>query len=302
LNIDQPFVLKILASSGNKKGKGHPREHKFVVGYKGYCSVRNDGCPITFIVGFTEESLKKMLQPSIPSTIELEMQVSKACMHPKGHYYVLSLVSSDIRSTILGLVGLFVCKANRLVNMDSLSTETLGQVTRADLLAVFSSGAVLLNGISKLDVTSALAESVVLDGETLLEPIYNTKVNRQQDMTWALESVLAATAASTAVLLVAEEKGWSVESLAGVVPRDSSLRDAAPRETPILNRFRKDISKETYLPTLQALPGHVEFTYLPPNTQGLTVLVLGTNTAKSFSPRDVAWCQVLASRIGTFLQ
>jgi Cofactor assembly of complex C subunit B, CCB2/CCB4 len=228
-----------------------------------------------------------------------------------GLDYVLSLVSSDIGSTILGLVGLFVCVANRLVNTDSLSTETMGQETRADLLAVFSSGAVLLNGISKLDVTSALAESVVLDGETLSEPIYNSKVNRQQDMTWALESVLAATPAMTAVLLVAEEKGWSVESLAGVVPRDSSLRDAAPRETPILNRFRKDISKETYLPTLQALPGRVEFTYLPPNTQGalllpvksgLMVLVLGMNTTKSFSPRDVAWCQVLASRIGTFLQ
>lgn len=84
---------------------------------------------MTFIVGFTEESLKKMLQPSIPSTIELEMQVSKACMHPKGHCYVLSLVSSDIGSTILGLVGLFVCVANRLVNMDSLSTKTMGQET-----------------------------------------------------------------------------------------------------------------------------------------------------------------------------
>jgi hypothetical protein len=87
LSFDQPFVLKFLASSRNKKGKGRPRKHKFVVGYKGYCSARNDGCPMTFIVGFTEESLKKMLQPSIPSTIELEMQVSKACMHPKGHCY-----------------------------------------------------------------------------------------------------------------------------------------------------------------------------------------------------------------------
>ena len=229
-----------------------------------------------------------------------------------GLDYVLSLISSDVGSTILGLVGLFVCVAHRLANTDSLSTETMGQETRADLLAVFSVGAVLLNGISKLDVTSALAESVVLDGEPLSEPIYNTKVNRQQDVTWALQSVLAATPAKTAVLLAAEEEGWSVQSLVGVVPRDSSLRDTAPCETPILNRFRKDTSKETYLPTLQALPGRVEFTYLPPNTQGAlllpvksgptVVLVLGTNTAKNFSPRDVAWCQVLASRIGTFLQ
>jgi hypothetical protein len=228
-----------------------------------------------------------------------------------GLDYILSLISSDIGSTILGLVGLTICVAHRLANTDSLSTETIGQETRADLLAVFSIGAVLLNGISKLDVTSALAESVELDGETLSIPIYSSMINREEDVTWALESVLAATPATTAVLLVAEKDGWLVQSVAGVVPRDSSFRETVPRETPILNRFRKDSSKETYLPTLQALPGRVEFTYLPSNTQGAlllpvksgsTVLVLGTNTAKSFSPRDVAWCQVLASRIGTFLQ
>jgi hypothetical protein len=228
-----------------------------------------------------------------------------------GLDYILSLISSDIGSTILGLVGMAICVAHRLANTDSLSTETMGQETRADLLAVFSIGAVLLNGISKLDVTSALAESVVLDGETLSKPIYTSKMNCQEDVTWALESVLAATPAKTAVLLVPEEDGWSVQSVAGVVSRDSSFLETVPRETPILNRFRKDSSKETYLPTLQALPGRVEFTYLPSNTQGAlllpvksgpTVLVLGTNTAKSFSPRDVAWCQVLASRIGTFLR
>lgn len=228
-----------------------------------------------------------------------------------GLDYILSLISSDIGSTILGLVGLTICVAHRLANTDSLSAETMGQETRADLLAVFSIGAVLLNGISKLDVTSALAESVVLDGETLPKPIYSSRMNREEELTWALESVLAATPAKTAVLLVAEEDGWLVQSVVGVVPRDSSFLDSVPRETPILNRFRKDSFKETYLPTLQALPGRVEFTYLPSNTQGAlllpvksgpTVLVLGTNTAKSFSPRDVAWCQVLASRIGTFLQ
>jgi hypothetical protein len=95
--------------------------------------------------------------------------------------------------------------------------------------------------------------------------------------------------------------------------------------TPILDRFlnNKEMTKESYLPTLQALPGRVEFTYLPQNSQEAllvpvslslnsiaqenvpiierAVLVLGSDTAKSFTPRDVAWCQVIASRIGTFV-
>jgi len=200
--------------------------------------------------------------------------------------------------------------AHRLANTDSLSADTLGQETRADLLAVFASGAVLLNGISKLDVTSALAESVILDGETLAEPNYNQDISNEKDVTWALESLLTATPAKTAVLLSLRDDDWTITAVAGVLPRDPVLRQAPlVIATPILDRFRKDSTKESYLPTLQALPGRVEFTYLPVNTQGTlllpvnskTVLVLGTNVAKAFSPRDVAWCFSIATRIGTFL-
>lgn len=227
-----------------------------------------------------------------------------------GFDYILSLIVSDVGSTVLGLLGLIICVAHRLANTDSLSADTMGQETRADLLAVFASGAVLLNGISKLDVTSALAESVVLDGETLAEPIYNEAVPRQEDVTWALESILAATPAKTAVLLRLKEDKWNIAAGAGTVPNDPLLRqEVAVDSTPILDKFRKDSSKESYLPTLQALPGRVEFTYLPLNTQGAlllpvnakTVLVLGANTAKIFTPRDVAWCLSIATRIGTFL-
>jgi len=91
-----------------------------------------------------------------------------------------------------------------------------------------------------------------------------------------------------------------------------------PSSTPILDKFLKS-SKETYLPTLQALPGKAEFTYLPPNTQEVLllavpfvmdetkgkdihwVLALASDTAKSLTPRDIAWCQVIASRLGTDL-
>ena len=219
---------------------------------------------------------------------------------------VLRAIVSDVGSIVVGLVGLVVAVGYRLAHQDLLSVETMGQETRTDLLAVFACGAVLLNGLSKLDVTSALAESVVLDG-TVLEQAEFYRDTYSADLPWALESLLSATPAKTAVLLEYTDDSWQTIACAGTVPMEEGLRRGTSQDTnPILDRFLKEgVGRETYLPTLQALPGRVEFTYLPPNTQeallspvsSTQVLVLGSNTAKSFSPRDVAWSQLIASRI-----
>ena len=47
----------------------------------------------------------------------------------------------------------------------------MGMQSRSDLLAVFASGAVLLNGIGKLDITSVAAGTVVLKGERVEETL-----------------------------------------------------------------------------------------------------------------------------------
>jgi len=244
----------------------------------------------------------------------------------------LTLLSSDGASIVLGLLGITICLFNRLTHIDDYDAlsavadgaDALGRQSRADLLAVFASGAILLNGISKLDVTSALAESVVLDGVELdRTAIYwealkgmsiisdqNDNDSVQGEIEWALESVLDATPAKTAVIMACPADGsWKPVAASGIVPADESLRKALPqgRTTPILDRFQGgSLTKESYLPTLQALPGRVEFTYLPPNTQEAlvlpmshnAVLVLGSDTAKNMTPRDVAWAQVIASRLG----
>jgi hypothetical protein len=230
----------------------------------------------------------------------------------------LSFLSSDIVSIVLGAVGLVVIVAHRLSLIDEiLDTTSMAQQTRTDLLAVFACGSVLLDGITKLDVTSALSESVSLNGVVLDEPIVNgddndnaNASNPNPTISWALQSVLQATPCMSAVVM--EKKNnknnnndeWTVTAMAGTVPRTNV---PVPEVTPILDRVASQTIKETYLPTLQALPGKFEFTYLPPNTQLALlipirvgqVLVLGSNTAKSFSPRDVAWCRVVAERINT---
>ena len=276
--------------------------------------------------------------------------------------YILSILTSDIGSIIIGSIGLLIALYNRLSTIDFDSTavisdtyaESINIQSRNDLLAVFASGAVLLNGISKLDVTSVLAESVVLNGykvgdtdngdnddgllyvnqeDQTVKNICDTLTNEQrQDLNWAMKAVLSATPAKTAVLLTSRteklddsQSTWVPILMSGIIPfstessSSSSTSYGIPNtlSTPILDRFLKQQNaKESYLPTLQALPGKVEFTYLPDNTQEalllpiqvdsgekerLFALTLGSDTAKSFTPRDVAWCQVLARRMGTFM-
>ena len=249
---------------------------------------------------------------------------------------VLTLLASDSFSIVSGMIGLLIVVVHRWTMILAIgdadptsfgsttavtvAAEALTYQTRTDLLAVFACGSVLLNGVTQLDVTTALAESVVLEGINLSEPEQissNSKDDTDITLSWALQSLLVATPAKTAVLITAtddDQQRWMVRSRAGIVSSTTSV----PKKSPILDRVGSpNNSKETYLPTLQALPGRAELTYLPTNAQMAvlipiesssssddqknSVLVLGGNTAKSFSPRDIAWSRIVAERLGESL-
>ncbi|VEU36386.1 unnamed protein product [Pseudo-nitzschia multistriata] len=250
----------------------------------------------------------------------------------------LAVVASDsfsIASGAIGLLAVVVHRWNLVLAASDGSTaasiaaaEALTYQTRTDLLGVFAAGSVLLNGVTKLDVTTALAESVVLEGKALPSPESVGGASGERpgpEVAWGLESVLGATPARSAVLLGSDKDGgWVVLHRAGVVP---PVPAPVPGKTPILDRVGSPgNTRETYLPTLQALPGRTELNYLPPNAQmavmlpiaaggeaqsenesesesgsGNSVLVLGGNAAKSFTPRDIAWSRIVAERIGESL-
>lgn len=236
----------------------------------------------------------------------------------------LTLLTSDVGSIILGAIGLTLLVIERLSSPDAsppgLSAgqyaEQLGEETRSNLIAVLATGSVLLNGLSKLDVTSAIAEAVELDGVKLEEPIFfggsDSIQQNKETLQWAMDSMLTATPAKSIVMLEKIDQKWQILSIAGTVPAAARVnRPNIVQSTPILDRFEKDTSKETYLPTLQALPAKAEFTYLPANAQEVLILsvptldrsrttgiILGSNRAKSFTPRNVAWCKTLANRLG----
>ena len=106
-----------------------------------------------------------------------------------------SLFSSNFFSIIvesIGLLAVVVHCWNVITSLDidivgadfdseRAAAEDLTTQTRLDLLAVFACGLVLLNGLTKINVTTALAETIVLEGIALLEPELKLKlkVNEQ---------------------------------------------------------------------------------------------------------------------------
>jgi hypothetical protein len=93
LAFDQPLLFQFshepAANATNKKQPiaGRHRHYPFLVGIKGKCSAQADGCPTTFACGFTEESIKTLLDDPCPETIELLVIVNGRCIHKKGQMY-----------------------------------------------------------------------------------------------------------------------------------------------------------------------------------------------------------------------
>eukprot|EP00956_Cyclotella_meneghiniana_P032561 scaffold90134_cov51-Cyclotella_meneghiniana.AAC.4 len=278
---------------------------------------------------------------------------------------LLLTLTSDRFSLLLGSLGILLLLLNRLFTFPS---DVMYEASRSriDLLGVFAAGSVLLNGITKLDVTSVTADRVALEGVVYDEIVWldNCSNNSDESLSevfvetaqWALTSFIKCSPARTAILLRNEggdDTSWIPVAITGVLPftitnqeeEVASLLLPKDRSTPILDRMKRydasstntkggsvaigslskrrrnmnnNAPKESYLPTLQALPGKVEFTYLPSNTQEVLILpvptvtaanggmtyavVLGGDVAKSFSPKDVAWCREIAAWIGDSLE
>jgi hypothetical protein len=352
-------LFSLSKNPSNHKSNPYYFKHKHNYNNGNFNSNSNSNFPLYAENNTNENKASVSLSSSITTPTSQQLNTPTAILD-----YILSIFTSDIGSIIIGSIGLLLALYNRLSSIDFDSTsivsstyaESINIQSRNDLLAVFASGAVLLNGISKLDITSVLAESVLLNGKQLDQPIFvncgnkvdengasdnDANTSKEIDLKWAMNAILSSTPAKTAVLLTTDPtttttnntntntndqslSKWMPILLAGIIPSTSSTSSTIEEQfiipknqaTPILDRFLKQTNaKESYLPTLQALPGKVEFTYLPDNAQEalllpikiksegqgqnkMLALVVGSDTAKSFTPRDVAWCQVLATRIG----
>eukprot|EP00904_Undaria_pinnatifida_P004085 jgi/Undpi1/13678/HiC_scaffold_9.g03332.m1 len=194
-------------------------------------------------------------------------------------------------SVAVGIGIILAVLANRIATPNLVDTQA-----RTDILGVIASGGLVTNGVYLLDLNVKEAEEVTLVGTFVQEYAEELSSPARQDLQWLGESLLLVSAA-TSVLVYRDGKTLA---RVGVMGESAVIKDA-----PILRKcFRDGLDgREQYLAALQTLPGKIEFDYLPENCQAVlmlpmhessAVVVIGTNRARAFTPKDIAWMKGLS--------
>lgn len=166
---------------------------------------------------------------------------------------------------------------------------------RSDVVGVILSALLVLTGLLWQRVQPIPPEAVVLDGEEGfdLDPALPDAV--KTELAWASHLLLTNTVTRSVV----------VYSQGQVLLRRGVLGPTATVDPgPILKRVL-ETGKAIYLVNLKIYPGRVEFTYLPPNTQGVIcqplgdqgALILAANAPRSYTKQDEAWVEGIADKL-----
>ena len=215
----------------------------------------------------------------------------------------LPLLLQPEASLAIGCSLLLALVINRLFTEDLLNSQS-----RADLIATVAPILLTLKGLSDLDIKERDAEPVPLDGteqswvsDELPEPA-------RRELNWAADSLFSSTRCSS----LAVWRDGRTLLLRGTLPPAVAARPGeAVVPGPLLSKcLEKKSGAPEYLPSLQLLPGRVEFSYLPEATQSVLVLpmgagggafVVGSDTQRSFKQDDVTWARALSARVGAQL-
>ncbi|CAM9159818.1 unnamed protein product [Phaeothamnion confervicola] len=236
-------------------------------------------------------------------------------------------------STFALAVG-FMSLAVVLINRLAFTAALYDSQARSDILAVVSAAGIVLNGVYLLDLAVRRAETVKLVGTFCEEMDPTLPAAAQRRARWLCEALLRASPATSVVILSGVDGAAPVAAdptvtmavgapgcPVAVVARYGVVGPAPPSVGTIVAKAVREGAadgRETYLPAVQQLPGKVEFAYLPENCQGVLVLplpedlpgglsgdppggsvavvILGTNRARAFTPRDIAWAKGLCQR------
>lgn len=195
---------------------------------------------------------------------------------------LLPLVAGSLGGTLLLL--------NRLLTPGLTESQA-----RSDVVGVILSALLVLTGLLWQRVQPIPPEAVVLDGEEGfdLDPVLPDAV--KTELAWASHLLLTNTVTRSVV----------VYSQGRVLLRRGVLGPTATVDPgPILKRVL-ETGKAIYLVNLKIYPGRVEFTYLPPNTQGVIcqplgdqgALILAANAPRSYTKQDEAWVEGIADKL-----
>ncbi len=189
-----------------------------------------------------------------------------------------------------GISGGLLLLANRLATPGLTESQA-----RSDVVGVILSALLILTGLLWQRVQPIPPEAVVLEGEEGFELEADLPTDLQTELAWASHLLLTNTVTRS---LVIYHRG-RVLLRRGILGPE---RDVTPG--PILERVLTT-GKPVYLVNLKIYPGRVEFTYLPPNSQGVICQPLGTEGAiilaahapRSYTKQDEAWIAGMADKL-----
>lgn len=195
---------------------------------------------------------------------------------------LLPLVAGGLGGTLLLL--------NRILTPGLTESQA-----RSDVMGVILSALLILTGLLWQRVQPIPPEAVVLEGEEGFDLKDDLPDEVKTELAWASHLLLTNTVTRS---VVAYYQGQ-------VLLRRGILGPAATvTPGPIVQRVL-DTGKAIYLVNLNIYPGRVEFTYLPPNTQGVIcqplghqgVLILAANAPRSYTKQDEAWVEGIADKL-----
>ena len=161
---------------------------------------------------------------------------------------------------VVGGLGGTLLLLNRMTTLDLTTTQS-----RSDALGIFMSAILILCGLLWQKIQPRQPEAVTLEGEIGIDLDETLPVELQTELAWASHSLLANTPAKT--LLIYDRDRTLMRR--GVLAGEPHLTLGT-----ITERVLKT-HKPVYLVDLKLYPGRVEFSYLPPNTQGVICQPLG---------------------------
>jgi len=225
----------------------------------------------------------------------------------------LPSLSSPEVALVAGSVLLSVLVANRL-----FTEELLNSQSRADLIATVGATVLLLEALTRLDITPREADSVPLDGGEVawVDPALPAAQRRELD--WAADALTSCTPARSVAVVLGDGRTVGLRgTLSARTASDAPAYGQAVAAGPLLRKCLESKSgAPDYLPSLQILPGRFEFTYLPAATQALLLvplrgssgggvsggaIILGADQARAFKEDDVAWARTIASGLGAWM-
>jgi hypothetical protein len=192
---------------------------------------------------------------------------------------------------VAGIAGGMLLLLNRLLTPGLTESQA-----RSDVMGVILSAVLILTGLLWQRVQPVSPEAVVLEGEEGLEFNQDLSETVKTELAWASHLLLTNTVTRSVVVY----RQGQVLMRRGVLGPTAVVTPG-----PILKRVL-ETGKAVYLVNLSIYPGRVEFTYLPPNTQGVIcqpmgaggALILAANAPRSYTQQDEAWVEGIADKLG----